>query len=219
RGDLLGPDLTGDVGAVHLDGGGRLVGAHGDDRLRCGVRDGHRVLRLDAVAQHPPGDRAVHRPRDEVGEAARPGDALGRAGLARTGRPVDGDDDARPGRALHAFPGVALRAHVGPLPRGLIPSHLNDPGYRRTPPAPPGSDRPAGGGGPAQPCTDQPCSLREAASGPAASGSTESWARPSGWPGEWSIRTSSMFTPAAPTAANSRPSAPGSSGRTTASSV
>ena len=57
-----------------------------------------RVVHVDAVAQHPPGHRAVHRAGVEVAQPEPVGDAAGRARLARSGGAVDGDDDAAPGR-------------------------------------------------------------------------------------------------------------------------
>ena len=88
----------GDVVAVHRDGRRERVGAAREAWLpaACGHRG--RVVHVDAVAQHPPGHRAVHRAGVEVAQPEPVGHAARGAGLAGSGGAVDRDDDAGDGR-------------------------------------------------------------------------------------------------------------------------
>ena len=92
-GDVLGPDLDGDVVAVDGDRGRERVGAGLDDGRGGERRDGVGVSHVDALAQQPPRHRAEHRAGVEVAQAQPLGDPARGARLAGARRAVDGNDD------------------------------------------------------------------------------------------------------------------------------
>ena len=108
--DLVGADRQGHVDAVDHDAGAARVGA--DQDLGLGHPGGDRagVVHVDVVPQQPPGHRAEHRAGVQVAQTESRGDAARGAGLARSGRAVDRDDE----------PGVALDmvGHGGKPTRG-----------------------------------------------------------------------------------------------------
>src|SRR5207342_1254009 len=67
-GDLGGPDRGGHVDAVDGDRRGGRVGAGHDLGLTASGGHGTRVVDRDVVAQHPPGDGAIHRAGVEVAQ-------------------------------------------------------------------------------------------------------------------------------------------------------
>ena len=81
-GHRLAADRLRHVGPADGDRGVLGVGA-GDQHRLVGVgRDGLGVVGVDAVLEHPPGHRAVHRAGVEVAQPEPRGDAAGRARLA-----------------------------------------------------------------------------------------------------------------------------------------
>src|SRR5690606_41962185 len=92
-GDDVGADLLGHVNPVDVNGGRIRVDTHGDHRAWGCLSDRFRVGHVDPVGQHPPCHGAVHGAGVEVFEVTCPGHTLGCAGLSRSCRTVDGDDD------------------------------------------------------------------------------------------------------------------------------
>src|SRR6185437_693383 len=178
--------------AIHADRGFVRVRTGDDDRLNARGRHGLPIGNVHAVVQHPPRHRAVLSAGVEVAEAESARHTLGHARLTRAGRPIHRDHDA-----LVSHLGTTLFSS-NPTP-GLFPRVKGIGAV----------------GASGQLRTVQPRSVSRAVSGSADSGATWSVTRPTGCPGECSIRTSSMLTPAAPAAAKSRASSPGASLMTT----
>src|SRR4029079_16402020 len=121
----------------------------------------------------PPGERAVHGAGVQVAQAQPAGHLAADAGLPRSGGPVDGDDQVAGGR--HATTsetgGGKGKGRATIRKQGVyVPSA----------------------------CTTQPSACSASTSPASAPGVTASSTRPTGWPGECSIRMSSMLTPAPP---------------------
>ena len=206
-----------------------MVGAAGSvpetmTGLPAAVGDRRRVVDVDAVVHHPPGDRPVLGAGVQVAQAELGGDGLGGARLARAGGAVDGDDHCGRGGPGGGFHGgdTFLVAVVGgcwgdatAAPHKVTGARRRGP-HRRCPgTAAAARTRPDPAAG--LYCRiAQPRSRSAAVSTGAADGSTISCTRPACWPVACSIRTSSMLTPARPASAKIRASSPGWSPMSTA---
>ena len=91
-GDSRLPDGRGDIHAVEGDRSARSGRRRTRDIGFEGMRgDGDGIVEGHPVVEHPQGHRPIHRAGVQVAEPEPLGDAAGDAGLAGTGRAVDGD--------------------------------------------------------------------------------------------------------------------------------
>ncbi len=91
---LAGPDRDRNVLAVYVDLRRSRIGHYREARFAKPGQHGCRIGDVDAVTEHPPGQRPVHRAGVEVVQAEIERDPAGCGRLARPCRAVDGNDQA-----------------------------------------------------------------------------------------------------------------------------